>query len=122
MDFYSYIQERYWNVGFLTYFKPQNIIFILIGTPALIIGLLSLLLYKTTFNVYENGIYLSFMILYFITAFFTNVQSSTRFFCSHPYFYYALARLSQKSKIVSIWSSFYWLLGMLLFVVAFPWT
>jgi hypothetical protein len=99
-----------------------NIVFILIGTPALLLGLTGLSTYSPTFTLRQKGLFLSFAILLVITIFFTNIQSSTRFFCGHPYFYFVLAQLAFKWRIVRLWSVFYWLTGIFMYVVAFPWT
>jgi hypothetical protein len=120
--FYGAVQERYWNVGFLKYFTSGNLLFIIIGTPAVIVAFLGLFYYEKTFDLRQKGLYLSFSILFVITVFFTNIQSSTRFFCSHPYFYYAMACLSVKLGLVKLWAVFYWIVGIFMYVVGFPWT
>ena len=42
INIYSYVQDNYWNVGFLTYFKLSNIVFILIGLPSIILSIICL--------------------------------------------------------------------------------
>ena len=120
--FYGAIQEKYWNVGFLKYYHPGNIVFIIIGAPALLLGFCGLFTYESRFNLKQTGLFVSFVILFIITTFFTNIQSSTRFFCAHPYFYYTLAKLAMNWRIIRIWSMFYWLTGIFMYVVNFPWT
>ena len=122
ISFYGSVQQKYWNVGFLKYYHPGNIVFIIIGTPAVLLGALGLFSYEQKFNLNQKGLYLSFVILFVITAFFTNIQSSTRFFCGHPFFYYILAKWALNWRVVRIWSIFYWLTGILMYVVSFPWT
>lgn len=120
--FYGLVSDRYWSVGFLRYFNLRNIIFIIIGAPAVIVGGLGLSYFSNSFNLRKKGLYLSFLVLFMITTFFTNIQSSTRFFCGHPYFYYIMTRLSMKLKVVRVWALFYWLIGIFMYVVGFPWT
>jgi Gpi18-like mannosyltransferase len=122
LSFYGAVQDRYWNVGFLRYFNMGNIVFIIIGTPAVIAGALCLLQYEKGFDLRQKGLYLSFVILFAITALFTNIQSSTRFFCGHAFFYFAMAKLAQSWRIVRLWAIFYWLTGIFMYVVNFPWT
>jgi Gpi18-like mannosyltransferase len=121
-NIYSYIQQKYWNVGLLHYFTLSNWIFIAIGTPAIILSLYgAATLYRPAWCVQAKGLYLSFLILLVMTVCFTNVQSSTRFFSTHPVFYYILAVLWQW-RGVRVWIIFYCLGGMFLFTVGFPWT
>lgn len=84
VNIYSYVQTHFWNVGFLTYFKLSNLVFILIGLPSIIFSLFFLTL--PLFRV-EPGLQLSFFILLVLTISMTNLQSSTRFLCTHPAFY-----------------------------------
>lgn len=122
-NLYSYVQEKYWNVGLFSYFQLNNGFFIVIGAPAIIISTYGVLThFKSEWNLIEKGIYLSFLILLVMTICFTNIQSSTRFFSTHPIFYLILASLSLKWKLVRFWIMFYCLMGILLYTVAFPWT
>lgn len=122
LSFYGAVQQRYWAVGFLNYFNLRNTLFIIIGTPAIIVAFLGLFQYSSSFNLRQKGLYLSFLILFGITSFFTNIQSSTRFFCGHPFFYYCMACLSMRVGAVKFWAVYYWLIGMFMYVVTFPWT
>jgi phosphatidylinositol glycan class V len=42
-NMYSYIQEKYWNVGLFNYFTSSNALFIAIGAPAIILSLCGLM-------------------------------------------------------------------------------
>ena len=99
-----------------------NIVFIIIGTPAVITGAFCLTQYSKNFDLRQKGLYLSYLVLFLITAFFTNIQSSTRFFCGHAFFYFGLARLAVHWRIIRLWALFYWLTGIFMYVVNFPWT
>jgi hypothetical protein len=122
-NLYSYVQEKYWNVGFLNYFKVSNAAFILIGTPAILISAYGVFTqYNSKWNFRLKGLFLSYFILLLMTIGFTNIQSSTRFFSTHPIFYYFLAIFAEKWRIVRFWIVLYCLMGMYLYTVGFPWT
>ena len=68
-NIYSYIQEKYWNVGIFNYFTPSNALFIAIGTPAIILSLYGMTVcYKSWWSLRANGLYLSFGILVIMTV------------------------------------------------------
>lgn len=66
------------------------------------------------------GFYLSFWILLTVSIFFANVQSATRFLCSHPIFYICLSSIMKKT--IKIWIIIYYAIGTILFFLGFPWT
>jgi len=128
VNIYSYVQSKFWNVGFLTYFQASNAIFILIGAPSI---LFTLLFFKTPQNLTQFSLCFSFSILLAITILMTNIQSGTRFLCSHPVFYInagiyigqsksKLERLA--AKLFKIWQLSYFYVGYFLFCLEFPWT
>lgn len=130
VNVYSYVQAHFWNVGFFTYFTLSNIVFILIGLPSIIFSLLFLF---HSYNTIHIGLQLSFAILLFITISMTNLQSSTRFLCTHPAFYInaCLLFFNQKHQsmfkyilfiIFKIWQLGYFHAGIVLFALEFPWT
>ena len=117
---YSYVQQKYWNVGFLKYYSIGNLVFILIGTPAIGFGLTFLGCYSRVWNLPGKGLYLSYCLLLAVTVTMTNLQSSTRFLSSHPIFYVGLG--SGQFRLGRIWCLAYCGLGLLLFPLGFPWT
>lgn len=130
VNVYSYVQTHFWNVGFFTYFTPSNTVFILIGLPSIIFSLLFMFY---SYNTIDIGLQLSFGLLLFITISMTNLQSSTRFLCTHPAFYIHACLLfyNQKSQsmfkqilfiIFKIWQLGYFYVGIVLFALEFPWT
>jgi len=120
---YSYVQRKYWNVGFLTYFKISNSIFIAIGMPVVIISIYGLKCYYAHFLQDRfKGILLSFVLLLIVIIGWTNIQSSTRFLSSHPIFYYILGQFSFRHKAIRVWILFYYFIGIFLYTLSFPWT
>ena len=122
---YSWVQAKYWNVGPLRYFTMRNIIFILIGLPAIGFSIMFLRIPRND----TWGLHLSFWVLLTVTVLFTNIQSSTRFLCSHPLFYLNAAQvLFDKSAtdplkaLFNCWRYGMCFCGMVLFAVGFPWT
>ena len=124
---YSYVQSKYWNVGFLTYYSANNLVFILIGIPSVIFTVLFLRRPKLK----EFGLHLSLYFLLIITITMTNIQSSTRFLGSHPLFYINAAIFlngaqSRIQKVIKFcfrfWQLFYFYFGTFLFCLEFPWT
>lgn len=124
------MQAQHWNVGFLTYYKPSNLLFILIGLPSILFSLLSL---PNPLHSAQPGLQLSFLLLLLITITMTNLQSSTRFLCSHPAFYinicaffYGQERDEGWKRVVRgvfrVWQLGYFWVGVVLFAVEFPWT
>lgn len=66
------------------------------------------------------------MILLAVTIAFTNIQSSTRFLCSHPLFYINAVVGMEDRPMWRFWFKG-WSLGMclcgiVLFAIGFPWT
>lgn len=116
---YSYVQAKYWQVGLFRYFQPHNILFIAIGIPALVPAIQCLLRWPRGASPRLHGLYLSFGILFLVTVCMTNLQSSTRFFSSHPLFYLGIVRLGRAARCIAL---FYCLAGVGLFAAGFPWT
>ena len=110
-------------MGFLKYFHPERTFFILIGLPSVVVSLLTLT------NSGDFGLDLSYWILLFVTICYSNLQSSARFFSSHPLYAIGLARaLIIRGKatwlqrgIVGYFILYNWL-GIIMFPARFPWT
>lgn len=126
INVYSWVQEKYWDVGFLKYFNLNNIVFIAIGFPSIVFSCLTFKIHKDNYTFL--GLDLSYFILIFITVTLTNIQSSTRFFSSHPLFYINILTLIVNSKpsylngLIRYWWAFYFFIGSFMFYLGFPWT
>lgn len=99
----------------------KNVLFIALGSFAIIFGGIGLVFYSKKFDLRQSGLYLSFVFLWVTTAFFANVQPSTRFFCAHPFFYYILAKIGMKAGIIKFWAIAYWTIGIYFFTLRFIW-
>lgn len=122
-NMYSYVQQKYWNVGVLRYWHFGNIVFISLGLPAIIISIIGLAkLYRFSLPIRQQGLYLSFLLLLLVTVLLTNIQSSTRFFSAHPVFILLLAHLARAWRVIRIWMITYYLCGCVMYSVAYPWT
>ncbi|CAL8096166.1 unnamed protein product [Orchesella dallaii] len=146
---YSYVQKKYWNVGFMTYFQLKQVPNFILAAPVLtVLGRLSWSTFKLAFNemkskmtpsvVYEclqaaHGLFLTLFCFFFV-----HVQVSTRMIMSAcPYLYLYLASsheeevekfrnhkiyLPIKSLAVTLWCMLYYLIGTVGFSLGLPWT
>lgn len=113
-------------MGFLTYYQVRHLVFILFGAPSILTALLSL----SNPHLRQSGLTLSYYLLLSVTIIYSNVQSSARFFSSHPVYSINLAVFLMAEKGQTTWLQrfvlFYIVLynvaGVLLFPVRFPWT
>ncbi|CAJ0571333.1 unnamed protein product, partial [Mesorhabditis spiculigera] len=111
---YSVIQDKYWDVGFLKYWQWRKLPFFLMASPALFVWILGLKLTATGLLDYSNfnaflidadglfpyGVHSSVMA--FGAIFFYNVEVFTRiFFSCSPFPYLILAKwISEKTPMV----------------------
>lgn len=154
------MQAKYWDVGLLTYYKLNNLLFIVLGLPAVILSILffpftSTVKYLFNLNmvsVCKLGLQISLLSYLLVTVLLTNIQSSTRFLCTHPAFYINCVNLLHKDNteindnaeskdkntvnvkdkqnigfvifraVFTMWQFGYFYVGILLFSVGFPWT
>lgn len=141
---YGFVQEAYWNVGFLRYFELKQIPNFLLAAPTL--GLSFMGCYKYILDEWCRGFSLglspsrnnargfyselvapfvyqwTFMAIY---AFFVMyVQVATRFLSACPPFYWFIAHLLSRknSKLAWLWFLSFAGLGSLMFPNFYPWT
>lgn len=141
---YGFVQEEYWNVGFLRYFELKQIPNFLLAAPTLGLSLLGC--YKYIMDEWHRGFFLgllpdesktrgfyndlvapfvyqwAFMALY--AFFMMYVQVATRFLSACPPFYWFAAHLMtrKESKFVWFWFLSFAGLGSLAFPNFYPWT
>lgn len=132
---YGFIQSRYWDVGFLTYYSISRIFliiwglytFALIGSSLFKYAMSLLKLMKapakkpasdsTDLSIFSYGnlhahmIYTTFLL--YISVFYAHTQSSTRFFSSDPALYWFIAeclfRANGKKSLLSAGLVFFYL-------------
>lgn len=96
---YSYVQAKYWDVGLLTYYKLSNLLFIVLGLPAVVLSLIFFPFTRIITHLFQSkaiplglryctlGLQISLLSYLLVTVLLTNIQSSTRFLCTHSAFY-----------------------------------
>ena len=119
---YQTIQSKYWNVGFLKYWRKEQIPNFLLALP--ISCFVYIFIWKSRKN--SNTKLIPFIIhLGFLTTFSifnANVQVTTRIvLAASPAAWWALAS-SNYNKLVIIYCLSYLVLGTVLFVKFLPWT
>jgi phosphatidylinositol glycan class V len=133
-NIYSYAQERYWYVGFLNYYRVKHTVFILFGMPSILVALV------TVGNRYLqlSGLTISYYLLLFVTVGYSNVQSSARFFSSHPLYSINMAvfltvgrgdgteakeaKTTFMQRFILLYLVLYNFAGIVMFPIRFPWT
>lgn len=142
---YGYVQEKYWNVGFLTYWEIKQIPNFLLGLPMIIISLLAIFKYiradirrfftfcvqchdiKISKDFASNPLIMPFIVYwvfnFVIIVFVANTQIITRMLCSMPALYWFICdSLYTKNKWVLFYFLAYLLIGTHLFSNFYPWT
>lgn len=125
---YSAVQDKFWHVGFLKYYHADRALMIIFGLYSIFCALLTAFngLYKK-----QPELCVSYWILMFVTIGYSNVQSSARFFSSHPIYSINLALfLSQdkrasprfKQSFILYYLMLYNIMGVIFFSVRIPWT
>lgn len=116
-NIYSYIQDKFWQVGFLVYYQPDKLGPMLFGLPSIVFALVTL---NSTKNF---GLNLSYWLLLIITIFFSNIHSSARFFSSHPLYYVGMSKFlifRRRLNFVQLLTLFYLVVYNIFGVVFFP--
>ncbi|KAL4456191.1 hypothetical protein ABPG74_014152 [Tetrahymena malaccensis] len=101
-NIYNFIQDKHWNVGFLTYYTLNRLFCIIWGLYTFLLIIFYITKYLNSlrqkpqsFSIFSGNDMESQMlytiILFFVSVFFAHVQSSTRFFSSDPCLYWFLA-------------------------------
>lgn len=141
-DGYMGIQRDGWNVGFLQFYKIEQIPNFVRALPAILIAswnalcffqsnpdqLRSLGMYNSpqTQSIQNQTVYTFHMMsLLFISLLFLNVNITTRFLTSSPAFSWAISNTfnSPSTKhLVLIWIILYITIGSILFSLSYPWT
>ena len=132
LGFYSDLQRRYWNVGFLTSFTIKNIPNLFIPLPLLVFVVLSAMRWGVRsewFAVIRDGHFMSLATMIVTALTVMHVQVTVRFLFPAPALYWMFATLlagenrnSHVSLLFFTWLAAWILFGTLAFSNHFPWT
>ena len=118
---YGYVQNKYWGVGFLKYWRISQIPNILLAFPICYFCFCFLKYMKNTKNtiIFPYLVHLSFLLCF--SLLFAHVQVTTRLILSaSPSSWWALAL--KNNKVSKIYCLLYLVIGTSLFVNFLPWT
>ena len=138
-NFYGNIQAKYWNQGFLKYFRAKQIPNFILAAPVFVTSFSGSIIYwyrnykskkNVTFGFFSSDCipFIGYMFAISLVAFFCmHVQVATRFILSSsPAIFWWLAYLSQKKStlkaVVISYSTLYFVLGSIMFTNFYPWT
>jgi len=140
---YAYVQDHYWNVGFLRYYTPQQIPNFLLASPVLGASAYTAVHYVRTLGIKaasaerikEGSLYgtrarphlAMFLTMAAGAAVVMHVQVATRFLSVCPALYWAAASEGRRlgpevQRWICIYSVAFGLLGTLMFPTFYPWT
>ncbi|XP_050506038.1 GPI mannosyltransferase 2 [Diabrotica virgifera virgifera] len=147
---YSYVQDHYWNVGFLRYYEIKQIPNFLLAFPCLYVTIRNCVFHlKQNISNYKNLFNLKFisvrtpnakdqffqfgltvfvahaLILAVFCTFCIHIQVSTRMICSATplfYWYCAYYWINGKDKMIKLYFDSYFFIGTVMFCNFLPWT
>ena len=133
---YSCIQKRYWNLGFMSSYRPRNLGNVLLGAPAIALGFYlskrfafsqdERAFVKDAQRVFVGAYFAQLAMMTVIAATYMHVQVATRFLSTSPAMYWGLASLGRDSvpwrRVVAAYHVAYALVGAALFANFYPWT
>lgn len=138
-NFYGNIQAKYWNQGFLKYFRMKQIPNFILAAPVFVTSFSGSITYwytnyrskkNATFGFFSQECipFIGYMFAISLVAFFCmHVQVATRFILSSsPAIFWWLAYVSQRKSLIKaiVLSYFmlYFALGSVMFTNFYPWT
>lgn len=139
---YSFVQEKYWNVGLFKYYHLRKIPNFILASPMLLLVAFIFKYFiessKSTSNLIKSGLGDQFwnktallfpfiLHLLFLTLFsllFINIEVLTRLICSSsPLLFWSICKLPRKlQNYVKIYFSIYFFVGTFAFSNFLPWT
>lgn len=132
---YSYVQNHYWNVGFLQYYEWKQVPNFLLALPMVIVMVWHLVYLPNWKNSFVFMVHATFLLLFFVLC--INVQVTTRLMASaSPVLYWIFSRnvsydivtiddilkCKWPVKLVLLWFVSYIFIGTTLFCNFLPWT
>lgn len=138
-NFYGNIQSKYWNQGFLKYFRLKQIPNFILAAPIFVTSFSAAIIYwyknykskkSISFGFFGSDCipFIGYLFVITLIAFFCmHVQVATRFILSSsPTLYWWFAYVSQKNNklkaIIVSYSLLYFVLGSVMFTNFYPWT
>ena len=119
---YSYIQRKYWNVGFLRFWRVDQIPNILLVFPIVYFSL-KYIFQKTPIPYLAFPFVIHLLALLIFSLLFAHVNVTTRLlFAACPASWWSLASASFNSKLPIIYCASYFIIGIALFTNFLPWT
>jgi len=130
---YSFVQKRFWGVGFLAFYQVKQIPNFLLALPVIATACFTLLsrhtLIVSSSSLLREALFIHLFFNVLVVTFYAHVQISTRLLCSaSPILYVGLARLLQIRKLNNSWWAtvlvllIYNILGCVAHVNFFPFT
>ena len=140
---YAFVQDHYWNVGFLRYYTPEQIPNFILASPVLGTSLYALYHYVKTLRikamaaegVTKGGVYgtrarphvVVWGSMALIALLVMHVQVATRFLSVCPALYWAVvsegkSRGADVQRWTCVYAVTFSLLGALMFPTFYPWT
>jgi phosphatidylinositol glycan class V len=118
---YGYVQTKYWNVGFLTYWSIRQIPNLMLAVPITVVVVAYCWAQRRSKNVLLLAFLFHALFLLFVSLFWANVQVTTRVvLAGSPAGWWALAASNRTLAVVFCVS--YGVIGVCLFVNFLPWT
>lgn len=132
---YSYLQSKYWNIGFLNYYELKQIPNFIIALPIILISIYIINILKSKQSLVKIELLYPFIIhlycILLIGSLYAHVQILTRLICSSsPIIYITMAEIIMNyntyhiyyHNYLYIYLYLYIVLGILLYPNYYPWT
>ena len=118
---YSFIQAKYWNVGFLKFWRIDQLPNILLVLPVVYFSLNYIIKESFPSNALPFIVHLLALLLF--SLLFAHVNVTTRLlFAACPAAWWGMTNYSIHSKFPIIFCSSYFIIGIALFTNFLPWT
>jgi phosphatidylinositol glycan class V len=125
---YTFVQQKYWNVGLFRYYQLKQVPNFLLAAPALITALQSIRLSSCTDNIIHRALVAQMISITGTLLLFSHIQISTRLLCaSSPLLYITLYSFwhSPREWVRRLFITYmisYIVVGICLHVNFYPWT
>lgn len=132
---FSYVQNHYWNVGFLQYYEWKQVPNFLLALPIVIVMILHLLYWPNWQRSFVFMVHATFLLIVCVLC--INIQVTTRLMASaSPLLYWIfnadttndiktihdISKCKWQVKLVVLWCVSYMIIGTTLFCNFLPWT